>query len=90
MRHRVNSVVNHQLLHNASKAYKKWQFNQDFNHKLRALKNSDPKSYWNLLNKADQSRRETLQNVSLETSAEHFEKLNGAASNHDNTEDPPP
>ena len=95
LRHRVNSVVNHQLLHNASKAYKKCinrqfrQFNQDFIHKLRALKNSDPKSYWNLLNKADQSRRETLQKVSLETFAQHFEKLNSAASNHDNNEDPP-
>ena len=54
---------------------------------MRALKNSDPKSYWNLLNKADQSRHETLQKVSLETFAEHFKKLNSAASNHGNNEE---
>ena len=93
LRHRINSAVNHQLLHNASKDYKKYinrqirQFNQDFIHKLRALKNSDPKSYWNILNKADQSRHETLQKVSLETFAEHFEKLNSAACNHGNNEE---
>ena len=63
------------------------QFNQDFIHKLRALKYPEPKSYWNLLNKADQSRHETLQKVSLETFAEHFEKLNSAASNHGNIEE---
>ena len=54
---------------------------------MSALKNSDPKSYWNLLNKADKSRHETLQKVSLATFAEHFEKLNSAASNHGNIEE---
>ena len=44
------------------KAYKKCinkQFNlykKDFIAKLRSLKHSDPKSYWSLLNKADNSR----------------------------------
>ena len=37
---------------------------------------SDPKSYWSLLNKADNSGSGVIQKVSLETFAEHFKKLN--------------
>ena len=51
-------------------------YKKDFITKLRSLKHSDPKSYWSLLNKADSSRSGVIQKVSLETFAEHFEKLN--------------
>ena len=57
----------------------KQQFNlykKDFIAKLRSLKHSDPKSYWNLLNKADIYSSQVMQKVSLETFAEHFKKLN--------------
>ena len=70
------------FVHNASKVYKKCikkQFSlykKDFIDKLRSLKHSDPKSYWSLLNKADNSRSQVMQKVSLETFAEHFKKLN--------------
>ena len=59
------------------------QFKKDFIHKLRGLQSTDPKSYWNLLNKVDKSNPETLHKVSLETFAEHFQKLNSSANNTD-------
>ena len=81
-RHRINYAENYKFVHNASKAYKKCinkQFNlykKDFIAKLRSLKHSDPKSYWSLLNKADNSRSQVMQKVSLESFADHFKKLN--------------
>ena len=82
LRHRINNAENYKFVHNASKAYKKCinkQFNlykKDFIAKLRSLKHSDPKSYWSLLNKADNSRSQVMQKVSLESFADHFKKLN--------------
>ena len=82
LRHRINNAENYKFVHNASKAYKKCinkQFNlhkKDFIAKLRSLKHSDPKSYWSLLNKADNSRSQVVQKVSLESFADHFKKLN--------------
>ena len=73
LRHRINSAENVRYLHNASKAYKKCinkqlrLYKKEFINKLRALQHSDPKSYWNLLNKADRTKKETLQNISLAT-----------------------
>ena len=64
-------------MHNASKAYKKCinkqlrLYQKDFITRLRALKHSDPKSYWSLLNKADNSKPQVVQKVSVETFAEH-------------------
>lgn len=79
---RVNNVENFQLLTESSKAYKKCinkrfnEYKKDFIKKLRALKNSDAKSYWKLLNQSDSSNKSTIQRVSLATFADHFKKLN--------------
>ena len=79
---RVNNVENFQFLHNASKDYKKCinkhlnEYKKDFIKKLRSLKNSDPKAYWNLLNKSSGCSSNIAQKVSLDTFAEHFRKLN--------------
>ena len=69
LRHMINNAENYKCVHNASKAYKKCinkQFNlykKDFIAKLRSLKHSDPKSYWSLLNKADNSRSQVIANT---------------------------
>ena len=42
---------------------------------LRARQHSDPKSYRNLLNKADLTKLETMQKVSLDTFTEHFKNF---------------
>ena len=80
-RRRVNEVENYRLLSNA-KDYKKYMnqhfnaYKKDFIKKLRALKNSDAKAYWKLLNKSDSSNSNTIQKVSLATFADHLKKLN--------------
>ena len=81
LRHRINNVENNNFVHNASKTYKKCinkQFNlykKDFIAKLRSLKHSDPKSYWSLLNKADNSSSQVMQKVSLETFCGAFQEI---------------
>lgn len=85
-RRRVNDVENFQFLTEASKAYKKCinkhfnDYKKDFIKKLRALKNSDAKAYWKLLNKSDSSNKSTIQKVSLAAFADHFKKLNTVSS----------
>ena len=51
------------------------EYKNEFIKKLRSLKNSDPRVYWNLLNKADRRSSSTIKNVSLDAFADHFKKL---------------
>ena len=91
LRHRINNAQNFNSVHNASKAYKKCinkqlrLYQKDFIIRLRALKHSHPKSYWSLLNKADNSKSQVVQKVSIETFAEHFKKLNLKNNNDENS-----
>ena len=79
-RRRVNELENYRLLSNASMDYKKClnqhfnAYKKDFIKKLCALKNSDAKAYWKLLNKSDSSNSNTIQKVSLATFADHLKK----------------
>ena len=81
-RRRVNNAENFQFKQEACKANKKClnkhfnDYKKDFIKKLHSLKNSDPKAYWNLLNKTDSDNSRTIQKVSLDAFAEHFRKLN--------------
>ena len=51
--------------------------------KAEINENSDPKSYWSILNKYSSEGRDKLQNVSVESLYEHFSKLNEAIPEHD-------
>ena len=57
------------------------EYNKNFNKKLRGLKNSDPKSYWTLLNKHSGDKKKTLNTISSETFHEHFAKMNDMSNN---------
>ena len=89
-RRRVNNVENFQFLKETSKAYKKClskhfkEYKNEFIKKLRSLKNSDPRAYWNLLNKADRRNSSTIKNVSLDAFTDHFRKLNMVDTENDN------
>ena len=47
------------------------------------MKNSDPKSYWAILNKYSSEDRDNLQKVSVESFYEHFSELNEATPEND-------
>ena len=47
------------------------------------MKNSDPKSYWSILNKYSSEGRDKLQKVSVESFYKHFSKLNEATPEND-------
>ena len=47
------------------------------------MKNSDPNSYWAILNKYSSEGRDKLQKVSVESFYEHFSKLNEATAEND-------
>ncbi|CAG2242759.1 unnamed protein product [Mytilus edulis] len=78
---RVKSVESKNNLIRCSKAYKKvcnLQYNEyrkNFIKKLRNLSQSDPKSYWSLLNKSSNTKTNVLEKISLECFHEHFKKL---------------
>lgn len=79
---RVKSQTSYNELVSHSKIDKK-QINKQFReyhnsiaNKLRNLRHSDPKSYWNMLNKFSGERKEVLKKVSAEVFYEHFSKLN--------------
>ena len=57
-------------LRHSSKIYKK-----EISKKKR-LKNSDPKSYWNLLKKYSGEKKNILHKISCEVFHDHFSKLN--------------
>ena len=54
------------------------EYNSILTKKLKSMKNSDPKSYWSILNKYSSEGRDKLQKVSVESFYEHFSKLNEA------------
>lgn len=78
---RIRSAENLQACKIAGKSYKKClnkhfsDYKKEFIKKIRGLKNSDPKSYWKLLNKSD-SCKPVVQKISLDVFTEHFKKLN--------------
>ncbi|CAG2222549.1 unnamed protein product [Mytilus edulis] len=78
---RVKSVESKNNLIRCSKAYKKvcnLQYNEyrkNFIKKLRNLSQSDPKSYWSLLNKSSNTKTNVLEKISLECFHDHFKKL---------------
>ena len=43
---------------------------------MKRLKNSDPNSYWNLLNKYSGEKKNILHKISCEVFYDHFSKLN--------------
>ena len=47
---------------------------KEFNKKLKNLKSSNPKEYWNILNKSIESKQ-TISKISLECFKKHFQKL---------------
>ena len=86
------------MSHKESKKFKKFmkckekKYFKDLNQRIRNLKSTNPKEYWNLLNKSTDSSKEQVK-ISLETFRDHFQKLSsngkenrdGAA---DDTSDP--
>ena len=59
------------------------EYNSILTKKLKSIKNSDPKSYWSILNKYSSEGRDKLQKVSVESFYEHFSKLNEATPEND-------
>ena len=89
----INSESNYNEMVLNSKNYKK-QINKEFRtyqnniyNKLRNLRHSDPKAYWNLPNKYSGERKEILKKVSAEAFYEHFSKLNTAETDEENVFD---
>jgi len=79
---RLRTSVSHDEMLQSSKKYKKEinkkfkDFNNSIVNKLRGLKNTDPKSYWSLLNKYSGDKKTIVSNISNEAFHEHFSKLN--------------
>ena len=72
-----------QFINIKAKAYHK-----DFNKKLKKLKSSNPKEFWNILNKSTEGKQ-AASKVSIECFAEHFRKLGETdVSTEDNNFDP--
>ena len=75
-----------------SKQYKKLinskarAYHKAFNKKLYHLKSTNPKEYWNILNKSTEGKR-VVSKVSLECFAEHFRKLGLSQDNSHISED---
>ena len=69
-----------------SKRYR--QFHQNLNKKFRNLKQSDPKSYWSLLNKYSNEKKKFISDITSEVFFEHFSKLNEGNADNDESFDP--
>ena len=86
---KLNSRENYDNLVTSSREYKKLinkqmrEYNSSITNKLKLMKNSDPKSYWSILNKYSSEGKDKLQKVSVETFYEHFSKLNENAPEND-------
>ena len=50
------------------------KYQKEFNKKLRNLKSTNPKEFWNILNKSSEGKH-TLAKISIESFAKHFQKL---------------
>jgi hypothetical protein len=79
---KVRSTDSREALRKHSKEYKKAtrkafkDFNRNLKKKLRNLRTSDPKTYWEILNGA----KSKINKVAIEVFLEHFKKLNTANS----------
>jgi hypothetical protein len=59
-------------------------YQDNFNKRILGLKSSDPKAFWNLLNRYCTDSRDTVNNISKEVFFEHFVKLNESDLDIDN------
>ena len=65
-----------------NKAFNKYQ--KDMQNKIRNLKSTDPKVYWQIINKsADDHTRQEVKKISMQIFVEHFKKLNTNDSKRD-------
>ena len=69
-----------------SKCYR--QFHQNLNKKFRNLKQSEPKSYWSLLNKYSNEKKKVISDITSEVFFQHFSKLNEGNADNDESFDP--
>ena len=60
----------------------------NLNNKFRNLKQSDPKSYWSLLNKYSNEKKKVISDITSEVFFEHFSKLNEGNTDNDESFDP--
>lgn len=78
----MKSSDSHRSMVNSSRFYKRILneklkiFQQDVNNRLLNLRTSEPKSFWNALNKYSGERKEIINKVSNQAFYEHFVKLN--------------
>ncbi len=86
---RLSNTEEHCMaMKNASKAYKRAlskaynSYQRDFQKRIRNLKSSNPRDYWNIINKKPSSSV-PLNAVSSEVFVEHFKKLNASLDNAD-------
>ena len=90
---RINSQRNYDEMVLNSTNYKKQikkefrMYQNNISNKLMSLRHSDPKAYWNLLNKYSGKKREILKKVSSEVFYEHFSKLNTVETDEENVFD---
>ncbi len=76
---KMRTSVSSEAFKNQSKNYKKTlkkafnDFNDNLKRKLRNLRSSDPKAYWQILNGKDKSK---ISKVAIEVFLEHFKKIN--------------
>ena len=64
---------------------KKHLYHKHFNKRLRNLKSTNPKEYWDILNNATK-KGEIISKVSIEIFLEHFKKMGDREQNEHNTE----
>ena len=76
------------LMKAEGKKYKKFintkakKYHKEFNKKLKNLKTSNPKEYWNILNKSTEGKK-AVSKISIECFAEHFRKLGEVQADND-------
>ena len=58
------------------------KYHKEFNKRLKNLKSSNPKEYWNILNKSTEGKQ-TVSKISIACFVEHFRKLGETHNNKD-------
>ena len=85
---RLDNSDEHRIaMKNASKAYKKTlsvaynKYQRDFQKRIRNLKSSNPRDYWNIINRkcSGGSGSNLLSDISSEVFFEHFKNLNSVS-----------
>jgi hypothetical protein len=90
---RNKTDTNFQSMVSSGKSYKKMinkkikSYQDNINKRILGLKSSDPKAFWNLLNRYCTDSRDTVNNISKEVFLEHFVKLNESDLDIDNLDD---